>query len=276
QDPSLQQDPSNGQTLIIDGSSTGTFRGSSPAVLDDLTVSAGASSDSPCLVRSQTVPLSANTALSSRLAIVTLCGEAVIVLGQGTSPSTIAVDGTTLSRGQTATIDGTLLSVASTGLVVGGTKPISFSVLQISGSVPQAVVTLSGHTLTATKFSNGDAVTQETTLPQGSATTIDGILISNVASDLVVGSTQTVPFSAAPSATGTPGLQVVVTLSSHTFTASELPGASSVVVNGTTLTQGRAAATIDGTVVSNGPNGLVIGGTQRVLLSYAHQGQVPA
>ncbi|KAK3620006.1 hypothetical protein LTR22_025763 [Elasticomyces elasticus] len=264
-----QQDPSNGQALIADGSSTGTFRGSGTAVLDDLTVSAGASGDSSYLVASQTVPLSADTVLASPLAIVTLGGEVVVVLGQGTSPSTVAVDGTTLSRGQTATIDGTLLSVAPTGLVVGGTQTIPFTVFQTSGLVSQAVVTLNGHILAATELSNGDAVIQGARLPQGSATTIDGVLVSNGASGLAVGSTQTVPFSAAPSATGTPGLQAAVTLGSHTFTASELSGGSSVVMDGTTLTQGGLAVTIAATVVSDGPNGLVIGGTQMVPQSYA-------
>ncbi|KAK3619264.1 hypothetical protein LTR56_024146 [Elasticomyces elasticus] len=265
----LQQDPSNGQALIIDGSSTGTFRGSGTAVLDDLTASAGASSDSSYLVGSQTAPLSSDTALESPQAIVTLGGEAVIVLGQGTSPSSIAVDGTTLSRGQTATIGGTLLSVAPTGLVVGGTQIIPFAVLQTSGSVSQAVVTLNGHILAATELSNGDAVIREATLRQGSATTIDGVLVSNGVSGLAVGSTQTVPFSAAPSATGTPGLQAAATLGSHTYTAGELPGGSSVVMDGTTLTQGGIAVTIDATVVSDGPNGLVIGSTRMVPLSYA-------
>ncbi|KAK5686724.1 hypothetical protein LTR17_026892 [Elasticomyces elasticus] len=163
----LQQDPSNGQTLIIDGSSTGTFRGSGTAILDDLTVSAGASSDSSYLVASQTVPLSADTVLASPLAIVTFGGEAVVVLGQGTSPSTIAVSGTTLSRGQTATVD----------------------VLQTSGSVSQAVVTLNGHTLATTELSSGDAVIQGTTLPQESAATIDGVLVGNGASGLALGGT---------------------------------------------------------------------------------------
>ncbi|KAK5693854.1 hypothetical protein LTR17_024967 [Elasticomyces elasticus] len=153
-------------------------------------------------------------------------------------------------------------------LVVGGTQTIPFAVLQTSGSVSQAVVTLNGHTLATTELSNGDAVIQGTTLPQGSATTIDGVLVGNGASGLALGSTQTVPFSATPSATGAPGLQAAVTLGSHTITASELPGGSSMVVHGTTLTQGGPAATIDGTVVRDGPNGLVIGGTRTVPLSY--------
>ncbi|TKA83318.1 hypothetical protein B0A55_00636 [Friedmanniomyces simplex] len=264
----VEQDPGSGQTLVVDGSSTATLQGSGAAVLAGVTVTAGSSGGSSYVVvgGSQTVALSSGTTAADPQAVVTLSGHAYTATELSNGDA--AIDGATLSRGQAATIDGALVSVGPSGVVVGGTQTIPFESLQTLGPASQAIITLNGHIYTATELGNGDAVIDGITMTSGSTATINGVLISDGgARGLVIDRSQTVPFSAAASATASPGSEAVLTLGGSIYTASGRAGDSLVVVDGITLSRGGPAATIDGTVISDGPSGLVVGGTQTVALT---------
>ncbi|KAK3670727.1 hypothetical protein LTR78_009419 [Recurvomyces mirabilis] len=264
----LEQVPGSSQTLIVDGSSTVTLGSNGVATFAGVTLSAGSDNvGSPFLVvdGSQTVPLN-GPATAAPQALITLGGETFTATEVGGSPSEIVIDGTTLrAGGAAATIDGTVISLGSAGLVLGGTQTIPFTSFQTPGTAQEALVTLNGQVYTASELSDGSSgvVIDGTTLhPGGPAATIHNVLVSDGPSGLVLAGTQTIPFSAIQ--TAPLGYEALLTFGNQVLTAIEPPGEAYVLLDGTTLSPGGPVATIDSTIISQRPNGLVIGGTKTI------------
>ena len=167
----------------------------------------------------------------------------------------IEVEGSTLQNGMITTIHGTRVSAGRDNLVIGSTTiPIPTSGPSSTFPTEASALTTLGHTfipigsdevdIDGTTFSSG-----------GEGTTIDGSQISVGSSGLIIGSS-TIPISV-PSTASNFGA-----MTTDDYTLSRLD-ASRVVVDGQTLTQGRAAETVDGLLVSIGASKVDIG-TRRI------------
>ncbi|KAK3672779.1 hypothetical protein LTR78_007365 [Recurvomyces mirabilis] len=208
----------------------------------------------------------------------------------GSSAMVVANGGVTatLTAGQTLSIGGQAVSAGSTGGVVIGSGSAAATVVpaasigsgssaaQFSGVV---ISVGSSSSLTAVQTvvtsSNGEATTQAiiggSTIAQGgAAATINGQTISLGSDGVIVGSsTQAVSVLAAATASGA---VVQVGTSSLTAVQSVITGSNGqlttqAVIGGTTTTQGGAAATINGQVVSLGSSGVVGGGSTTQAIS---------
>ncbi|KAK5705623.1 hypothetical protein LTR17_021527 [Elasticomyces elasticus] len=252
-------------TLVVDGSLTSTLN-NGLATVAGVTLSAGSSGGSSYVVvdGSQTVPLSTPSLSSGGAleAVITLNGQTYTA---SSASGNVVIDGTTLHLGgPAATINGVVLSDAPDGIVVGGTQTVSFPAVSTSlGS--EATVTLNnGDVLTAIEPPGESYIILDgTTLLPGGTATIDGTAVTNGPNGLVIAG-NTVPLTPVPTESAS---QAIITINGQQYTAIEPAGASSVIVDGTTLSVGGAALTIDGTVVSEGSSGLVVGGTQTIPLS---------
>jgi len=168
--------------------------------------------------------------------------------------------------GPVITFSGHILSAAPPGLVMDGTTTIPTSAYATIDPMYalDAIFTASGHTFTAEQVlgSSGVFVIESQTLDVGgSAQTINGVLVSAGASGIVVGGTSTASYSAV-------NIQAVVTAAGKTMTASEAPGQPSVyIVDGTSLTIGGSAKTVDGIVVSAAIGGILVGGSRIATMS---------
>lgn len=171
---------------------------------------------------------------------------AITALGQTFSQvdaSHVAFDDITLSIGGAgASISGTEVSFGEAGLVVGS------STLAFPTTVPS--LTSLGHTFVPVDGSKV-AIAGTTFSIGGNGTTISGSIISVGSSGLVIGTT-TIPISV-PSAES-----AMEAMATDGYTFSRLDS-SRVVVDGTTLTEGGAAKSLDGTLVSIGASDVVIG-----------------
>ncbi|KAK4888199.1 hypothetical protein LTR27_012879 [Elasticomyces elasticus] len=282
-DPTQPSSADPGGAIISAVINGGSFSPSAPrntGTLAGATVSGDPSDPSNIIVLGQTLtPGQATTVDGTDISVAS---DGFVVLGTGQLASTVIVqavpsfratltaDGHTLTLHAETSGDFSYLLVGSQTAALGAHTALESPLAShISGPTAQAVVTLDGHTFTATELGDGAAIIQGTTLPPGSVTAIDGVIAGVGPSGLAIGGSQTVSFSAVPSVAESPGSQAIVTLGSHTFTPSGLAGESLVIVNSTTLIQGGAALTIDGTMVSDGLSGLVVGGTQTIPLSYA-------
>ncbi|KAK5740816.1 hypothetical protein LTR17_004406 [Elasticomyces elasticus] len=273
-DPS---DPSNiivlGQTLTPGGATTVDGTGISVASDGSVVLGSGQSA-STVIVQAVPSPQATLTADGHTLTLQQDPNHGSTLIIDGTSTATLQASGIVLLDGLTVSAetsgDPSYLVVGSQTVALGAHTALGSPLAsQTSGPTPQAVVTLDGQTFTATELGDGDAIIQGTALTPGSVTTIDGVLVGVGPSGLAIGGSQTVSFSAVASVAESLGSQAIVTLGGHTFTASGLEGESLVIVNSTTLIEGGAALTIDGTIVSDGLSGLVVGGTQTIPLSYA-------
>ncbi|KAK3068947.1 hypothetical protein LTR53_013085 [Teratosphaeriaceae sp. CCFEE 6253] len=261
-----------GQTLVVDGSSTAILGSNGRATVAGVTLSVEPAGGSAFVVAdgSQTVPLLAQATVAAGgdpQAVVTIGSHTLAVTKADGLASDLVVDGTMLQPGGSAlTIDGTVLSVNTAGLVIGGTQTVPSAAFRTPGTTEEAVVTLSGTVFTAIDNSAGYVVIDGTTLSAGGpAATIHGVVVSDAAEGLVVGASQTVAFlTAVATAVGALGNEAELTLSGHTVTAVEPPGASYAIVDGTTISLSGHAVTIDGVLVSDGLDGSVIGGTGTV------------
>ncbi|KAK4900588.1 hypothetical protein LTR27_002304 [Elasticomyces elasticus] len=256
-------DSNNPTVVIVDG--TSVTLGGSEATIIGVSVSLAPSGlvvDGSLQLSATPVVLGTVTAANGQtLTLESLQGstETLVVAGSLTS---------TLSNGL-ATIAGATLSAGSRGgssyLVVDGsqTVPLSTPVLS-SGGAPKAVITLNGQTYTASSAS-GSVVINGTTLHLGGpAATINGVVLSDAPDGIVVGGTQTVAFPAVSTSLGSEA--TVTLINGDVLTAIEPPGESYIILDGTTLLPG-GTATIDGAVITNGPNGLVIAGNTVPLTS---------
>jgi len=185
------------------------------------------------LVGSQTIPMPSAPTVGH---VLTAAGKAfTAVNGQ------IMVAGTTLSKGSVTMIDSTRVSLGDSGLVIGSST-IPLPTVGPQSATP-AITTL-GQTFSQVGAS--DVVFGHTTLSIGGpATTIGGTEISFGTSGLVVGSSTVAFPTAAPT----------LTTLGHTFVP---VGGSAVAIDGKTFSSGQAT-TIDGSLISLGSSGLVIG-----------------
>ncbi|KAK5731457.1 hypothetical protein LTR17_011345 [Elasticomyces elasticus] len=247
-------DSNDPTVVIVDG--TSVTLGGSEATINGVSVSLAPSGlvvDGSLQISATPVVLGTVTATNGqKLTLESLQG----------STETLVVDGSltsTLNNGL-MTVAGLTLSAGSSGgsayVVVDGSQTVPLSTpSSSSGGAPQAVVTLDGQTYTASSAS-GSVVVDGTTLHLGGpAATINGVVLSDASDGIVVDGTQTISFSTV--STGLGSEATVTLVNGDVLTAIEPPGESYVILDGTTLLPG-ATATIDGTIVTNGPNGLVI------------------
>lgn len=177
-------------------------------------------------------------------------------LQKGPNGNIIIPGATTLTPGgAAATISGTVVSVASNGasVVVGAsTIPLALT----ANALPS--ITFGGSTITAN--SQSQLVIAGQTLSPGSAITVSGTAISLApgASGVVIGGST---FSLSPPATAKP--LPSITFGGSTITENSL---SQFVVAGQTLSPG-SAITVSGTVISLAPgaSSIVVGGSTAVI-----------
>jgi hypothetical protein len=179
----------------------------------------------------------------------------------------LVVAGTTIAPNAAVTVDGHTLSSGSVGLIVDGTPVLAPP--NSGGQAPAVTFTIGSQTLTA---SAGDAadpsavVVAGTTLtPGGSATTINGAVVSAGSAGLVIDGTRTVGLPNGGLGPAGVASQAILTLGSSTVTAVLAAGiGNAIVIDGTTVVPGGSAITVDGTRLSAGTAGLVIAGTQTI------------
>ncbi|KAK5736560.1 hypothetical protein LTR17_007379 [Elasticomyces elasticus] len=262
------QDPSDPNVVSVNGVTV--TQGGDPATVNGVPISYASSG----LVAgsSLVMPVSAEGAAATTF----VAGSQTFEVSQdGSSGPTLIVAGgstRTLIPGQATTIDGVTFSPQATGgIVVGGTSTVQPAVAQTTGADPaEALITLAGQTVTAIQGSGASTNVVEvagTTLSLGgSAAMIGGQVVSAASNGIVVGS-QTIAYS--------PGGQLgaVFTASGSSFTAVEGSDPGVVVVDGTTLSVGGPAQTIDGVVLSAATDGVVVGDSTTVPLSTASQSE---
>ena len=183
-------------------------------------------------IGSTTISLSPSTSQ----AVYTVAGQVVTPVANG-----IVIAGQTLSPGAPAiTASGTVISLGPSDLVVGS------STITLPTNTPEyAAFTLGSHAYTVSRAA---LAIDGTTLTEGApAITISGTPISLGSSGLIIGSsTYNVPASSS-----------LLTLNNgEIFTVNPVDG---VQVSGSTLLEGGAAVTVDGTRLSLGTAGVVVG-----------------
>ncbi|KAK5734907.1 hypothetical protein LTR17_008540 [Elasticomyces elasticus] len=263
------QDPSDPNVVNVNGEAV--TQGGDPATVNGVPVSYATSG----LVAGSSLVMPVS--VEGTAATTFVAGSQTFQISQGgsTGPTVLVADGSTrtLIPGQATTIDGVTFSPQATGgIVVGGTSTVQPAVAQSTGADPaEAVVTLGGHTVTAMQglgaSTNVVEVAGTTLSVGGSAATISGQVVSAASNGIVVGS-QTVAYSTE----GQPS--AVFTALGSSFSAVEGSDPGVVVVDGTTLSIGGPAQTIDGVELSAATNGVVVGGSTTVVLSTSsHSGQ---
>lgn len=222
----------------IDG--TGVTQGSPAVVVSGTRVSLGSSE---VIIGSSTIALPSSSVLS--------------VGGQHFTPQAggFSIDGTTLTPGGAGvTVSGTAVSIDSSSNLIFGSSTIALP----AGTTGNPTLAVAGETLTALpKNSGGGFVVDGQTIKPGAApVTISGTAVSlNTASSLIIGSSTIALASAGPNefykTANSP-----LTANGETFTPL---GASSVSIDGTTLSISGPAITDHGTVISLASGGVVVG-----------------
>lgn len=260
-------DPS--AVIIADGGSALTLTAGAVATLGGQLVSAlqsggaivGAGSSAETVQPAQ----ASQTDEQGQQGIVTIGSEVMtvstasagIILENGHTTATLPMNGAAVTVGTQ------LVSAGSSGqLLVGSSTFMLPSTLESA-----AVFSVGSSTATAVVLpgqSGEVAIDGETLSIGGSAQTINGQIVSAGASGLVLGVSTTVAFSQITSAGETDD---VLTLGSSKVTATAAAGQSGeVVIGDKTLSAGGLAATINGQLVSEGADGIVLGGSTTVSL----------
>jgi hypothetical protein len=186
--------------------------------------------------------------------IVTINGQTHTVAEQNGVP---VIDGTPLpTGGAPMTVDGQSVKAVDGGLVIG-TQTVDLTGSQTADSQAEQVIDVDGITHTIAE-QNGVPVIDGTPLPtDGSPVTIDGQSVNVVDGGVVIG-TQTVHLTSDQAADSQ---AAVFTANGHAFTA--VPGSNSgvAVVDGTTLSVGGQAVTVQGATISAASNGVVVDGS---------------
>ncbi|KAK4555921.1 hypothetical protein LTR86_007141 [Recurvomyces mirabilis] len=242
------------------GSGSGSSGASAPA-LDPSTVSVGSSAFT--VVATQAAGSSAVVVANGGATAILTAGQTTSIGGQAVSAG--STGGAVIGSGSAAA---TVLPAASVGFGSSGT-PSSGVVISVGSSssltAVQTVVTGSNGQATTQAIVGGSTITQG-----GAAATIDGQTISLGSNGVVVGSS-TQAISALRAVTAS-GAVVQVGTSSFTAVQSVITGnngqpTTQAVIDGTTITQGGAAATINGQIVSLGSSGVVVGGSTTQAIS---------
>ena len=217
---------------------------------------------------------------SSTLSVI----QTIVTGSNGRTTTEAVIGGNTITQGAVTTIDGKTISLSPSGLVVDGTTQ-AISALPAATPAPSsgANLVLGSSTLMASQTvvvgENGQPTTEAviggSTLTEGGvAATIDGHTISLASNGLVIDGQSTISITALPAAATAQTEGAVVTLGSSTLTAAETVVIGSngqptteVVLDGTTLSQGGPAATINGHTVTLASNGLVLDGHSSISIS---------
>ncbi|KAK3630072.1 hypothetical protein LTR56_002641 [Elasticomyces elasticus] len=198
----------------------------------------------------------AQAADTSSVVLTGSAGQAFTALASG---GNIVIGTATIADGQATSIAGLgVVSLGPSGLVVPGG-------VQATALVPTAAAALTdsaGQTLTAADL-GGSVAIGSVTLTDGQTTSIAGLGTVVINSNGLVLNGQTIPFTAV--ATPRPQLneagaaitEATFAVDGRTYTAYENVNGGSVVLDGTTLSQGQIV-TIGGQVVSVGSEGLAI------------------
>lgn len=234
--------PSEGGKAGNAGSgAVGTVAPGQTALIDSQTISVGSSGIVVDGTTQAFTPLVSNPTPASAATITargqTLAAEAI--------SATVVVGGTTLNPGHVATIKSKVVGDGSSGLVVDGTTALFTTSSGISGQeTPVTAITRFGsHTMAAVE-SSGTAVIDGVILNPGAVTTVDGHTVSDVSSGLVIDGRMTSLFA---DATTTAASTTLITIGSHTYTATE-EGNGVVVIIGHTLLPGHVATIVGETI----------------------------
>ncbi|KAK3072022.1 hypothetical protein LTR53_007569 [Teratosphaeriaceae sp. CCFEE 6253] len=203
----------------------------------------------------------------------------------GSSGVVVAHGGSTvtLAPGSSTTLGGQVISAPTSGGAVIGTGSGAATVAPSSSAGGLGVVaTVGGQILSADPSDPSAVVVDGQTLTQGLTTTISGTLVSVASGSIVVGGSGTQPASTiaiptAGSSTGDGGLSTTLIVDGHTLTASaDSSDPSIVVVDGTPVTVGGSAATMQGVTVSLAASGLLADGSVVIAATPAVLGTVTA
>lgn len=237
--------------VVVDG--TATLTPGQTTVINQTPVSVGSSG--MVVVGSSTVNLAAPTSASNTGsgAVVTLAGSTVTA--SSLSRGGVVIQGQTIAPGRTAVIDGQTVSVGSSAIVVNGATQ-TFSPLASAATPASTAIVTAGSQTFGAQASAGTVVLDGTTLTPGQVATINGAIVSDASSGLVVDGS-TALFTPVTSGQAGP-ITAVMRFGSQTVTAVESAGTA--VISGTTLTPGEMA-TIDGHTISDVSSGLVVDGT---------------
>jgi hypothetical protein len=167
--------------------------------------------------------------------------------------------GVSLSLGQATTIQGHVLSEGPNGLVIN-VHATSHAPEETAAAVAYTTLNPAGQSFTAylVPGTNDVQVINGVTLRKGQAATIDGHVISNDGSGLIVDSFDTfigVGTKVAALAS------TIATMSGQTFTGLAIPGhAGTLVVNGIIMAPGESAVILGKLISNDGNDGIVVGG----------------
>jgi hypothetical protein len=185
------------------------------------------------------------------------------IVANGDSTATLAlVSGDSSGQATAATLNGQTVSVASGGVVVGNGASASTVTLAQSASA-NSVYAVGSATVTQIAFSSGAQVLADggstLTVSAGrAATTVGGETISaDPSGNLVVGTGNTASTASPIAPSGNAG-SYTETVNGRPVTIASNPGASGMIVDGSTILPG-SVATINGQTVSAGAGGVFVG-----------------
>ena len=222
--------------------------GGSAITVDGTTVSLDASG--ALAIGSTTISLTNPSPTPSATEIFTVADQTFTP-----NPSAFSIDSTPISvDGPAATISGTIISLGQNGVLKIGSSTVSL--LTTSDIYPSKAYTIAGQTFTPNPSAFSIAGT--TISAGGSAVTVDGTVVSLGQSGVpAIGSS----IIALPTQSYTPSK--AYTIAGQTFT----PDPSAFALAGTTVLVGGPAATVDGTVISLQPSGILLIGSSTIPLS---------
>ncbi|KAI9713715.1 MAG: hypothetical protein M1812_006553 [Candelaria pacifica] len=207
-------------------------------------ISPGTTIALPNVISSNSPPFIQQQGLGVIPTPLTIAGQTASVNAAGD----VVIGGQTVAPGANAiTLDGTPVSIGASGFVVGAsTIPLA--------KLPEAspVVTIADQVITPSPVAAGYVVTGSTIAQGAPAMTVLGTPISLGPSGLVVGGSN-VQLAEVPKASP------VATVAGQVITPAPVGG--NFVVGESTIAQGAPAITIEGTPISLGPSGLVVGGS---------------
>ena len=201
----------------------------------------------------------------------------------------IIVEGHTISPGDPAiSIENTRISVAADGHMIMGTSVVTIPAAtthadaqsnDVSGSRARCATFtgINGAPITASEVAAGTIVAAGQTLSVGGPTIeVEGRTMSAASNGLIFIDGSHTSTSAFSEITAPPRLEAILTMADGSVvTAFEEPGRNGVVVvDGHTLSPGNVAS-IDGEILSDGPDGLVVldgSNTSKVIFSTANGG----
>jgi hypothetical protein len=203
---------------------------------------------------------------ASQNMILTVHGQTFTASPASTGGALI-IDGITIAVGQTATtLHDATISAASDGIVVDGSTATYNDQTAVPVDNHEMTFTANGQTFTASPATSGGAVVigGTTITVSQAAATLHGVTISAVSGGIVVdGSTATYGDQ---TAVLVDSQKVTFMAQGQTFTASPASSGGAIIIDGTTISVGHAAATLHGAIISAASDGLVVDGST---VSYA-------